>query len=308
MRDHRSNRQPGCPTKCGIYEVGLRDGLVNEPTVVPPRSRPSSSGGFAAAGRRSSRRPPSSRRRVPQLSDAAEVLELLGPDGLGCNRPVLVPNERGLTGALPPGAGGRNLRQRHRDLRAEELNRLVADRRARARVCGRAVPGGRARVRIKVSRCASGTHMEGDVLVAPGRRRRPAVGRPRRRGVSASATRSAWRRPVTSTGCWRRSTGPASRLPLPCTSTTRPARPWRTPRGARRRGPCRRLLRRRALGGCPYAKSATGNLPPRTSSGAARSRVRTGVDLESPVHLPARGWQRLRTPRSHGSSAPWRHR
>lgn len=83
---------------------------------------------------------------VPQLSDAAEVLELLGPDGLGRNRPVRqVPNERGLDRALAArGAGGRDLRQRHRDLRAEEPQplgrRLGRDVPAR----GRAVPGGRA--------------------------------------------------------------------------------------------------------------------------------------------------------------------
>jgi hydroxymethylglutaryl-CoA lyase len=42
---------------------------------------------------------------VPQLADASEVLGLLGADGLGPRRPVLVPNERGLDRALEAGVG-----------------------------------------------------------------------------------------------------------------------------------------------------------------------------------------------------------
>ena len=42
---------------------------------------------------------------VPQLADATEVLDLLGDEGLGARRPVLVPNERGLDRALEAGVG-----------------------------------------------------------------------------------------------------------------------------------------------------------------------------------------------------------
>ncbi len=42
---------------------------------------------------------------VPQLADASEVLELLGDEGRGPKRPVLVPNERGLDRALEAGVG-----------------------------------------------------------------------------------------------------------------------------------------------------------------------------------------------------------
>ena len=42
---------------------------------------------------------------MPQLADAAEVLDLLGDEGLGPRRPVLVPNERGLDRALEAGVG-----------------------------------------------------------------------------------------------------------------------------------------------------------------------------------------------------------
>jgi hydroxymethylglutaryl-CoA lyase len=40
---------------------------------------------------------------VPQLADSAELLALLGEAGRGRNRPVLVPNERGLDAALAHG-------------------------------------------------------------------------------------------------------------------------------------------------------------------------------------------------------------
>jgi len=40
---------------------------------------------------------------VPQLGDAAELLADLGSEGLGRNRPVLVPNEKGLDRALEAG-------------------------------------------------------------------------------------------------------------------------------------------------------------------------------------------------------------
>ena len=42
---------------------------------------------------------------VPQLGDAEELLDLLGQDGKGQHRPVLVPNERGLDRALDAGVG-----------------------------------------------------------------------------------------------------------------------------------------------------------------------------------------------------------
>ena len=42
---------------------------------------------------------------MPQLADAEEVLGLLGAEGTGPRRPVLVPNERGLDRALEAGVG-----------------------------------------------------------------------------------------------------------------------------------------------------------------------------------------------------------
>jgi hydroxymethylglutaryl-CoA lyase len=89
-----------------IYEVGPRDGLQNEKAVVPAAAKAEFVRRLAAAGletiETTSFVPPS---WVPQLADAAEVLDLLGDDGLGPRRPVLVPNERGLDRALEAGVG-----------------------------------------------------------------------------------------------------------------------------------------------------------------------------------------------------------
>ena len=59
-------------------------------------------------------------RWVPQLADAAELVELAGSTRRPSALPVLVPNERGLDRALELGLRAhRDLRQRHRDVRAD---------------------------------------------------------------------------------------------------------------------------------------------------------------------------------------------
>ena len=94
------------PPAVTIYEVGPRDGLQNEKTVVPAAVKAEFVRRLAAAGldtiETTSFVPPS---WVPQLADATEVLDLLGAEGLGARRPVLVPNERGLDRALEAGVG-----------------------------------------------------------------------------------------------------------------------------------------------------------------------------------------------------------
>jgi hydroxymethylglutaryl-CoA lyase len=94
------------PAAVTVYEVGPRDGLQNEKTVVPAAVKAEFVRRLAAAGlgtiETTSFVPPS---WVPQLADATEVLDLLGDDGLGPRRPVLVPNERGLDRALEAGVG-----------------------------------------------------------------------------------------------------------------------------------------------------------------------------------------------------------
>lgn len=85
-----------------IYEVGARDGLQNEKGIVPVEAKAEFVGRLLAAGlpvvEATSFVHPT---WVPQLADAAELMELLGEDGR--HLPVLVPNERGLDRALELG-------------------------------------------------------------------------------------------------------------------------------------------------------------------------------------------------------------
>ena len=94
----------GLPARVTIYEVGARDGLQNERTVVPAATKAEFIRRLIAAGlttvETTSFVNPA---WVPQLADAAEVLAVLGPEGTARNRPVLVPNERGLDRALASG-------------------------------------------------------------------------------------------------------------------------------------------------------------------------------------------------------------
>ena len=104
MRGPQREAQPGMPGRVTIYEVGPRDGLQNEKTVVPVEVKAEFIRRLLAAGldtvETTSFVPPA---WVPQLADSAELLGLLGEVGVGRNRPVLVPNERGLDAALAQG-------------------------------------------------------------------------------------------------------------------------------------------------------------------------------------------------------------
>lgn len=95
---------PGMPERVTIYEVGPRDGLQNEKTVVPVGTKAEFVRRLLAAGLEmvelTSFVP---QEWVPQLGDAEELLDLLGPAGHGQHRPVLVPNEHGLDRALEKG-------------------------------------------------------------------------------------------------------------------------------------------------------------------------------------------------------------
>ena len=91
------------PDRVTIYEVGPRDGLQNEKALVPTDVKAEFVRRLLAAGlpivEATSFVHPA---WVPQLADAAELIGLLGPAGQDC--PVLVPNERGLDRALELGA------------------------------------------------------------------------------------------------------------------------------------------------------------------------------------------------------------
>ncbi|MEV1010276.1 hydroxymethylglutaryl-CoA lyase [Streptomyces sp. NPDC049881] len=96
---------PGLPARVRIHEVGPRDGLQNEAAVVPVAVKAEFIHRLAAAGlttiEATSFVHPG---RVPQLADADELYGLLGDlTGTGVRLPVLVPNEHGLDRALARG-------------------------------------------------------------------------------------------------------------------------------------------------------------------------------------------------------------
>jgi len=96
-------REDGLPDAVTIYEVGPRDGLQNEKTVVATSDKVAFVERLIAAGLRTIEvtsfvRPD----WVPQLADAADVLAGLDLDG-PVRMPVLVPNERGLDRAVESG-------------------------------------------------------------------------------------------------------------------------------------------------------------------------------------------------------------
>ena len=106
MRSPQVEAATGLPPKVTIYEVGPRDGLQNEKTIVPAATKVEFIRRLEAAGlgtiETTSFVPA---RWVPQMGDAEEVLAALGADGVGRRRPALVPNERGLDRAEELGLG-----------------------------------------------------------------------------------------------------------------------------------------------------------------------------------------------------------
>jgi hydroxymethylglutaryl-CoA lyase len=91
------------PDRVTIVEVGPRDGLQNEPGVVPTEVKIAFIDRLARTGLQVVEATSFvSPRWVPQLADAAEVLAGIDPVD-GVRYPVLVPNERGLDRALESG-------------------------------------------------------------------------------------------------------------------------------------------------------------------------------------------------------------
>ena len=103
MRSPQVVRDPSLPERVRIYEVGPRDGLQNEKTVIPVATKAEFihrlvDAGLPVVEATSFVHP----KWVPQLADAADLLDLLGEAGK--DMPVLVPNERGLDRALEKGS------------------------------------------------------------------------------------------------------------------------------------------------------------------------------------------------------------
>ena len=104
MRQPQHEPMTGAPDRVTIYEVGARDGLQNEKSIVPVDVKAEFVRRMLAAGLQTVEITSFvSPRWVPQLADAADLVSALGADALGTQRPVLVPNERGLDRALDLG-------------------------------------------------------------------------------------------------------------------------------------------------------------------------------------------------------------
>jgi hydroxymethylglutaryl-CoA lyase len=103
MRAPQRVPQPGLPERVTIYEVGPRDGLQNESTVVPVEVKAEfidrlGDAGLSVIEATSFVHP----KWVPQLADAEELIGRFARRN-GVRYPVLVPNERGLDRALEHG-------------------------------------------------------------------------------------------------------------------------------------------------------------------------------------------------------------
>ncbi|MFD7386891.1 hydroxymethylglutaryl-CoA lyase [Streptomyces sp. NPDC059852] len=95
---------PGLPARVRIHEVGARDGLQNEKSTVPTEVKAEFVHRLAAAGLTTIEATSFVHPKwVPQLADAEQLFPLVS-DLQGVELPVLVPNDRGLDRALALGA------------------------------------------------------------------------------------------------------------------------------------------------------------------------------------------------------------
>ncbi|HSV66749.1 MAG TPA: hydroxymethylglutaryl-CoA lyase [Mycobacteriales bacterium] len=155
----------GLPGRVRIYEVAARDGLQNEPAIVPVEVKAEliarlADAGLATIEATSFVHP----KWVPQLADAEQLMSALDRRA-GVRYPVLVPNERGLDRALALGVTDVAVFASATESFAKaNLNRTVAEALAMfAPVVGRARAAGLP-VRGYVSMCF-GDPWEGDVPI-----------------------------------------------------------------------------------------------------------------------------------------------
>jgi hydroxymethylglutaryl-CoA lyase len=104
VKEPRAHTRPDLPARVEIYEVGARDGLQNEPAVVPVATKAEFIARLVGAGLRTVEATSFvSPKWVPQLGDAETLFPLLQrPDDV--RYPVLVPNLAGLERARTAGA------------------------------------------------------------------------------------------------------------------------------------------------------------------------------------------------------------
>jgi hydroxymethylglutaryl-CoA lyase len=165
MRAPQRVAEPGLPKQVTIHEVGPRDGLQNESTIVPVEVKAEFIDRLGDAGLRiieatSFVHP----KWVPQLADAEDLITRFGRRD-GVRYPVLVPNERGLDRALEHGvreiaifgSATETFANRNLNRTVDESIDMFAPVVARARTAG-------CDVRAYVSMCF-GDPWEGDVPI-----------------------------------------------------------------------------------------------------------------------------------------------
>jgi hydroxymethylglutaryl-CoA lyase len=277
--------EDGLPARITIYEVGPRDGLQNESELVPVEVKEELVRRLLAAGlpivEATSFVHP---RWVPQLADAEDLMTRLG-DSLGDasrDLPVLVPNERGLDRALELGCRHVAIFGSATETFAQKnLNRSLDEQFAMFEPVVRRARDAGLDVRAYVSMCF-GDPWEGAVPVA----QVVEVGR-RLLDLGASQLSLGDTIGVGTTGhvtalvdSFRASGTPANALALHFHDTYGQA--LANAHAGLRAGVTTYDASAGGLGGCPYAKSATGNL-------ATEDLVwmLTGLGIEHGVDLAA---------------------
>jgi len=282
-----STALPGLPARVEVYEVGPRDGLQNEATVVPVEVKAEFVRRLLDAGLRSVELTSFVPARwVPQLADAEQLLERLGQ--LPGRHPVLVPTDRGLDRALAAGvrevavfaSATETFAQRNLNRTVAESLDMFAPVVARARAEGLSVrgyvsmcfgdpwegpvdPGQVAHVAVRLHEMGCGEVSLGDTIgVGTPGQVRDLVQRLETRGV-----------PVDDVAVHFHDTyGQAlanTLVALSCGVTTVDASAG-------------------GLGGCPYAGSATGNLATEDLVWQLHGLgIETGVDLDALVRTSA---------------------
>ena len=280
------------PEAVTIYEVGPRDGLQNEPAVVPAEVKAELIRRLLAAGlttveTTSFVRPD----RVPQLADAEEVLDRLGPAAAGVRLPVLVPNARGLDRALERGvtsiavfaSATESFAQANLGRSVAESMEMFAPVVERARSAGRLGAG----LRLDVLRRPLG----GRRADRPGRRRRAPAGRPGRRPAQPRRHHRRRHRRACggAAGCVA---GQGNRRRADRRALPRHLRPGARQHAGRPavRGPHRRRRRRRP-GRLPVrARAPPATWPPRTWSGPWTAWASGPASISRRWSRRASGW------------------
>ncbi|MEW2517834.1 hydroxymethylglutaryl-CoA lyase [Actinacidiphila alni] len=291
----------GLPEAVRIHEVGARDGLQNEKTTVPTEVKAEFVHRLAAAGLGTIEATSFVHPKwVPQLADAAELMPLLADltaRDPALRLPVLVPNERGLDRALELGVTEVAIFGSATESFARaNLNRTVDESLAMfAPVVARAKAAG-ARVRGYLSMCF-GDPWEGPVpvaQVAAAARRLYELGCDELSlgdtiGVATPGHVTALLdeltgSPTGDTGTTSTTGSPANTVPVDRLAVhfhDTYGQALSNTLAALQKGVTVVDASAGGLGGCPYAKSATGNLATEDLVWMLHGLgIRTGVDLD----------------------------